>query len=691
MTKIYAPAAKAFGNLPLSQLDMFMEALAAQQEKTGAVGAYRTIGIVRRCVAIRMNGAAAVPFSLYRGDDEVSTSTNWNDPTGGLPLPHRSISQIEGALSIYGVAYLSKNINDILYPGLRYLLPSSIKFNDVVGKRVTFTRTISSTQRKPATDKDLVFIWGEDPTVEVGPPLTSPLKAALAAAGVVESFDEFMERFADCGMVKTTLLAVPAGTAESERERIDNVFKRLLTGVRRAFSIKTIEADNIKPTVVGSGLEDLGDGILLTAQEQRVARDMGVPMSILFANAANFATAQQDDRNFYDKTIVPDIIRVIFPALNHQWYEPRGYRLVSNFHALDAYQEDETQRAQAYSTYVNTGMKQSIAAEMLGLELPPGIEYADLDGEQEEPEQEQADDAPSDDDAETQEAMNDLKRWQRVALKRYKEGRPEKAVDFLSDCIPPWLCESIVHAFEHCKDAQDIRIVFGLAAKAVMIGGDGQDENAPDRDAYEVELEQQVSSIVGGYYDAASDYVAGGDTPPDYAELRAALFAVLIAHYTRVATDRLEGLEAELQLDVDDGAAAAEISSWANAQANERADQLTGTTRDVVERARASFVAGMTAEEIEQLLRGAFGDPRYEAIAISETTTGLSNGARVYQALLAAMGIISLRTWITQRDERVCPICGPLHEKKVSVWGDQFPFGPPAHPRCRCYETLLVR
>jgi len=40
--------------------------------------------------------------------------------------------------------------------------------------------------------------------------------------------------------------------------------------------------------------------------------------------------------------------------------------------------------------------------------------------------------------------------------------------------------------------------------------------------------------------------------------------------------------------------------------------------------------------------------------------------------------------WYTQADERVCPVCAPLHGKKQDVWEQQFPSGPPAHVRCRC-------
>jgi hypothetical protein len=52
------------------------------------------------------------------------------------------------------------------------------------------------------------------------------------------------------------------------------------------------------------------------------------------------------------------------------------------------------------------------------------------------------------------------------------------------------------------------------------------------------------------------------------------------------------------------------------------------------------------------------------------------------------------KIWITARDERVCPVCGPLHGKKVPV-SEQFVtkdgsfWTPGLHPNCRCKVRLL--
>ncbi len=51
-----------------------------------------------------------------------------------------------------------------------------------------------------------------------------------------------------------------------------------------------------------------------------------------------------------------------------------------------------------------------------------------------------------------------------------------------------------------------------------------------------------------------------------------------------------------------------------------------------------------------------------------------------------------VRTWVTARDERVCPTCGPLDGATMPV-GQAFAYGdPPIHPNCRCnleYEVVF--
>jgi hypothetical protein len=90
-----------------------------------------------------------------------------------------------------------------------------------------------------------------------------------------------------------------------------------------------------------------------------------------------------------------------------------------------------------------------------------------------------------------------------------------------------------------------------------------------------------------------------------------------------------------------------------------------------------------------------------EGIATDETTGGFSQGQRGAKQRIegsdgasttAGQKVTLELYWVTERDDRVCPRCAPLHDKPESVWGRVFPNGPgpEAHPNCRCSLRPVV-
>lgn len=74
---------------------------------------------------------------------------------------------------------------------------------------------------------------------------------------------------------------------------------------------------------------------------------------------------------------------------------------------------------------------------------------------------------------------------------------------------------------------------------------------------------------------------------------------------------------------------------------------------------------------------------RADTVGVTETTTAVSEAEAEGQDILEGIGIDTEPRWITQLDERVCPVCGPMHNRPRSRWGSMGP--PPAHPNCRCF------
>jgi hypothetical protein len=210
-------------------------------------------------------------------------------------------------------------------------------------------------------------------------PRPAPAHAALSAAGVLYNVNEFAAAFFKRGAIKATLLTVEGNPPPAERERLKAWWQRFFTGINKAFAAEVVSAA-VTPVVVGEGLSELTNTELTATEREEIATALGVPHSLVMSNAANFATAEADRLTFYDMTVVPQA-NAIARQLNAQLFAPAGMRFEWHPQELQIYQADENERASAFATYVNAGIKQSIAAQMLGLNLPEGVEPEDLDPE----------------------------------------------------------------------------------------------------------------------------------------------------------------------------------------------------------------------------------------------------------------------------------------------------------------------
>ena len=157
---------------------------------------------------------------------------------------------------------------------------------------------------------------------------------------------------------------------------------------------------------------------------------------------------------------------------------------------------------------------------------------------------------------------------------------------------------------------------------------------------------------------------------------------------------------------------------------------ITRTTqRQAVKAIDEWMRSGAPLDVLKTTLGPIFGQPRADMVGITEVTRIFADGNR---AAWKATGVVSGRKWQTAVDERVCPICRPLHNKITSLdteWnvemadvaespamrellGDNwtpeaasaradslarslgasgFTSVPqPAHPRCRCYSLPVV-
>lgn len=144
-----------------------------------------------------------------------------------------------------------------------------------------------------------------------------------------------------------------------------------------------------------------------------------------------------------------------------------------------------------------------------------------------------------------------------------------------------------------------------------------------------------------------------------------------------------------------------------NRQASTRASKYTTewlrglnkTTRQALRDGLVSFVEtpGFTIGDVMDLLP--FDDRRAERVAVTEITRVYALGNQVAGEQLASEfpGVRVVKTWITNNDDRVCDICGPLDGVEVGIdeafqGGDgEYYENPPAHVFCRCFTETRTR
>jgi hypothetical protein len=206
---------------------------------------------------------------------------------------------------------------------------------------------------------------------------------------------------------------------------------------------------------------------------------------VLFSNASNRATAEQDDKHLYTKTIVPEC-RFIESVLNTQLFEDAGLRFKFDENRLDLFQEDENERAQSLTQLVAALEKPEeflLASEILGYEIPDDIKkrieamiqekaeraaeiQANMAAAQNQPPQpgqpaqEQEQPAPVAQQApQPNNRSIDLQKWEGKALKRVRKGQAA-ACSFESEWIDPVTVASIGAHLEDAQTEQDVKAVF---------------------------------------------------------------------------------------------------------------------------------------------------------------------------------------------------------------------------------------
>lgn len=449
-----------------------------------AEDSYAKVPLVFRASRIRCNSLLRIPFHLVR--DDGATEAEW---PFAYPL-RKLIWRTRAAGLLTGAGYVLKQSNRFTVKEVMWLNPTTMQVRwDFTKKQRIFDQYIAGEHFGQWTDADLVYLPEFTLRDDIGPG-DCPASVALNSAQLAHYVTRMASTFFESGAMPVTLVTSESGFG-SDTEKVESFFKRAMQGIAQAYRVLAVRGKDVHIEKIQFPLKDLATPELREQARKDVALAFEIPVTLL-DDDANYATAKEHKRSFYDETVIPDA-DVFAEEFNAQLLEPLGLHLEFRHEEMDLYQEDERESAQAATTFANmlSGMADfetfEFVAKTYGIEYDEALAkkvFAAKEARRTETREafapkDAADAEPGDDqdDAEDEDKPNssnpvtpaksiadDLTKWERKALERLqKRGSEQRAVTFRSARIPPTLHAAIVGALDAATGPEDVRGTFANA------------------------------------------------------------------------------------------------------------------------------------------------------------------------------------------------------------------------------------
>ena len=202
------------------------------------------------------------------------------------------------------------------------------------------------------TDDDIVFIREFHPTDDVGWGI-SPASVALGSSQLSFYLSRVASLFFEQGAMPLTIATIAGLSSNPEDEnnkRVQGFFRRAMTSISSAFRVLAVGND-VKMQTTQAPLKDMVIPELKQQARKDVALAFEIPVTLL-DDDANYATALEHKRGFYDETIIPRAT-MLAEELNRQWLSGLGFEIVFAPEEMDLYQEDEAARAASLGQLVS--------------------------------------------------------------------------------------------------------------------------------------------------------------------------------------------------------------------------------------------------------------------------------------------------------------------------------------------------
>jgi hypothetical protein len=232
-----------------------------------------------------------------------------------------------------------------------------------------------------------------------------------------------------------------------------------------------------------------------------------------------------------------------------------------------------------------------------------------------------------------------------------------------------------------------------------------RDVNEPARtrkEKFDKRLKDLLASHFSAQKEAVRQYIErGGRLPvPEYILQNDQIKADITKLLIEAAKDGIVEVTNQTGIGFDNTLTNKQALEWATEYTGQLIKDIDSTTLDTVQSAIAQFIdkPGFTIGDVVDQLP--FDPERAQRIAVTEITRAYAQGNQVAGEQLGAEfpGVKIVKTWFTNNDSLVCPICGPLNGQEVKI-DKQFHNketgsnidNPPAHPNCRCWTTTTTK
>lgn len=379
MIELLNPSAPAFKSASINQV---IARMLGDTKKTKATiqTLFHEQGWFWRAVDLRAKSIQNLPWHITRVGSEDPV---WDCDDPGIPdelafakdLP-RLLYLWEACLVTVQKAYTLKESEGRGVDGLFYFNPTKVEPVKDADRGIYQYKRMVNGSYEYYDAEDMLALFHADPFVEAGPGVAT---AAKKNVEVLRALEGFLHSFMDKGAIKATLLTVDGDfggsgqEAEDARSRLKKAWNRFLSGWSNGGAAQ-IFSHKVTPHTIGDGLKDLSNGELTKQEREAICAALGIPMSLMMSNAANFATAEMDQVNYIKHTVEPEA-KFIMRALNEQLFTPAGFRFVFEARKLEVLQRYELDKASKVQAVVG----QPVLTVDEGREL---LGYAPLTGSQ---------------------------------------------------------------------------------------------------------------------------------------------------------------------------------------------------------------------------------------------------------------------------------------------------------------------